>query len=406
MIKLNVWLTFSFGGIICAGEIIVASPDPQGRLQGQFRYSQEYLNHRNAFALDPVHLPLRPELFNANRPYSGVHAVFEDSLPDDWGRRILTRRYNLSRTEQRVPQLLARLGGQSMAALSYSEDTVIPVKSQSATEHQLETLQRLAHEFEEDATAIDDEMALLFQAGSSPGGARPKALIYTDKQSFLAKFASIHDQFDVVALEAATMTLARLAGVDVAPVQLVSCGTGRVLLVERFDLNNAGGRNHVLSMQTLLGADGYYNAGYSDMADILRRVSDDPGHDLLKLFKQLVFNVMIGNTDDHLKNFCMLYDGENWKLSPAYDLVPNIGLNREHILRIGYGNIIPTMEILLNEAKMFGIKHKIQAKEIVMSIHSVVSTWNKMFCKFNIPEQDIKRIGRDIRNRIIHLSCK
>ena len=80
-------------------------------------------------------------------------------------------------------------------------------------------------------------MALLFQAGSSPGGARPKALIKDQGQSYLAKFSSIRDQFDV-ALEAATMELARQAGVDAAPCKLVSCGTKRVLLVERFDINN------------------------------------------------------------------------------------------------------------------------------------------------------------------------
>ena len=171
----------------------------------------------------------------------------------------------------------------------------------------LKELQRLAGKFEEDATSVDEDLALLFQAGSSPGGARPKALNKESDRSFLAKFSSIRDQFDVVALEAATMALARRAGVNAAPTKLVPCGTKKVLSVERFDIDNAGmGRHHLISKQTLLKAEGYYNAGYRDIADIIRRVWTNPGQDLVRLFKQLLFNVMIGNTDDHLKK--LLYD--------------------------------------------------------------------------------------------------
>ncbi len=117
-------------------------------------------------------------------------------------------------------------------------------------------------------------------------------------------------------------------------------------------------------MQTLLGAEGYYNLGYGDMAAIVRRVSSHPVLDLQQLFKQLVFNTMIGNTDDHLKNFCMLCDGQAWHFSPAFDLVPNIGLNREHVLRIGMANLVPNRDTLLAEAKKFGIKQRPKADEI------------------------------------------
>ena len=216
-----------------------------------------------------------------------------------------------------------------MGALSYNRDDSMPIKQEGVDGQYLEDLQRLASKFEEDATSIDGEMALLFQAGSSPGGARPKALINDGEHAYLAKFASIKDQFNVVALESAAMELARRAGVNAATTKCVPCGKGKVLLVERFDIDTTTmRRNHVISMQTLLGAEGYYNFGYSDMVTIIRRVSAHPIQDLHQLFKQLVFNVMIGNTDDHLKNFCMLYDGQAWRLSPAFDLVPNIGLNR------------------------------------------------------------------------------
>ena len=90
MIRLDVWLTHPSGGSIKAGTLVAADPDPvRGGLQGQFRYAPEYLEHPQAFPLDPLHLPLAADTFNADRPRAGVHGVFEDSLPDDWGRRLM-----------------------------------------------------------------------------------------------------------------------------------------------------------------------------------------------------------------------------------------------------------------------------------------------------------------------------
>jgi len=404
MIKLNIWVTLANAQNLRVGELVVTDPDVQGRLQGQFRYSTDYLDHPEAFTLDPIHLPLTLENFNAERPHSGVHGVFEDSLPDDWGRRILARRYQLERKQQRVPQLLALLGGQGMGALSYGFDNVVPEKGEDVDGQHLAELQRLARKFEEDATSVDEDLALLFQAGSSPGGARPKALIQGIDRSFLAKFSSIRDQFDVVALEAATMELARRSGVNAASTKLVPCGTRKVLLVERFDVDNATmGRYHLISMQTLLKADGYYNTGYRDIADIIRRVSTNPGQDLVKLFKQLLFNVLIGNTDDHLKNFCMIFDDDGWKLSPAFDLVPNVGLNREHVLRIGYDNVVANKEVLIQEAKNFGIKQQAKADKIITAMLSEVSRWEEVFREFGVPDRDLQIIGRDIGERMARI---
>jgi serine/threonine-protein kinase HipA len=404
MIRLNVWLTLPQGQTVRTGELVVAAPDSQGRLEGQFRYVPEYLAHPAAFPLDPIHLPLAARSYNADRPHSGVHGVFEDSLPDDWGRRLLARRYRLARDNQRVPGLLELLGGQGMGALSYGKDEGIPVKKEAVDGRYLLDLQRLAAKFEEDASSIDDELALLFQAGSSPGGARPKALIRDRETSYLAKFSSVRDQFDVVSLEAATMELARQAGVSAAPTKLMPCGVKKVLLVERFDISPLpAGRNHLLSMQTLLKADGYYYAGYRDLADIIRRVCSNPAGDLVKLFKQLVFNVMLGNTDDHLKNFCIMYDGDGWKLSPAFDLVPNIGLNLEHVLQIGHSNVVDNRTTLLHEAKHFGIKRQKSAEQIIAAMYEVVSGWEKVFYGFGVPDRDIKIIGQDINHRLLKL---
>jgi serine/threonine-protein kinase HipA len=177
------------------------------------------------------------------------------------------------------------------------------------------------------------------RAGSAPGGARSKALVEDENGSYLAKFASTRDQLDVVNLEAASMELARRAGIETAGTRLLSWGTTRkCLLVKRFDINKAGGRNHLVSMQSLLRADGYYNAGYRDLAEIIKHVSSQPGRDLYRLYRQMVFNVMIGNTDDHLKNFLMLHDDTGWRLSPAIDLLhpSKTDENKSQVYEVNY----------------------------------------------------------------------
>ncbi len=399
--KLNVWLTRPTGEILKAGELAVKDPDDRGALQGQFRYSQEYLQSGDAFSLDPVHLPLSAEVFNADRPHSGVHGVFEDSLPDDWGRKLMIRHHNLGRAEQRVPHLLRLLGHQGMGALTY-EEKGNPGQSYTGIPcHHLAALALQAEKFEKDpASMADDELALLFQAGSSPGGARPKALVSDEKGAYLAKFASTKDHLDVVGLEAATMKLASRSGLETAEISIRNFGNRKCLLVKRFDVSPSGGRIHLISMQSLLKADGYYYAGYRDMADVIRHVSASPKTDLHMLYRQMIFNVMIGNTDDHLKNFCMLCNEDGWRLSPAFDLTPNIGANQEHVLRIGTDNGTPNLETILAEARSFGIKHRQQALDIFTEVYDGVAEWASFFDDCQVPEKDAITIGNDIAQRV------
>ncbi len=406
MIRLNVWLTLPSGECVKVGTLVTANPDStKGGIEGQFRYDQNYLSNPSAFSLDSLHLPLSSEIFNADRPSSGVHGVFEDSLPDDWGRRVMVRRHGLNRSEQRVPNLLRLLKNNGLGALSYSEQGMVESRSPEGTTGQLQELERLANIFEQDPLSItDNELSLLFQVGSSPGGARPKALIADDAGQYIAKFSSVKDSLGVVQLEAAAMELARKAYVETAQTRLVPLATGNCLLVKRFDINQAGGRNHLLSMQSLLKADNYYNASYQDLAEVIRHVSTQPGQDLQKLYRQMVFNVMIGNTDDHLKNFLMLHDETGWRLSPAFDLVPNVGLNSEHVLRIGFDNRIPDGKTLVAEAKSFGIKRRQQAEELLMSVYEAVKGWEAVFVKYDVSDSDTEIIGSDLSKRLEKIS--
>lgn len=402
MIRLDVWLTLPSGENVHVGSLVTADPDPiKGGVAGQFRYNPEYLSHPRAFALDPLNLPLVSDIFNADRPSAGVHGVFEDSLPDDWGRRIMARQHKLGRAEQRAPNLLRLLANSGLGALSYVEQGKAELKKAGVSLRQLQELAHLANVFEkEPSSAAADEFSLLFQAGSSPGGARPKALIEDDGVPCIAKFGSIRDKLDVVGLEAAAMELSRRAGIETADSRIVSLATGKCLLVKRFDVAKNNGRNHLISMQSIMKADGYYNAGYGELAEVIRHMSLQPGQDMQRLYRQMVFNVMIGNTDDHLKNFLMLHSDDGWQLSPAFDLVPNIGFNREHVLSIGPGSRLPTGKTLADEAKKFGVKRREQAIEIVRSIHAIVASWEQVFKEHDVPQSDRDAIGKDICLRL------
>ena len=152
MIRLNVWLTLPSGESVKTGALVVAAPDDiRGALQGQFRYTSEYLEHPRAFPLDPLHLLLSRGNFEADRPRAGVHGVFEDSLPDDWGRRLMIRRHKLGRGDQRIPNLLQLLGNQGLGALSYVEEGRPGMKTTGVSSRHLKELALLAEKFEQGA---------------------------------------------------------------------------------------------------------------------------------------------------------------------------------------------------------------------------------------------------------------
>lgn len=405
MIRLHVWVTLPAGETLLAGEIVTTDPDERrgGRLDGAFRYTPDYLKDRRAFALDPVRLPLEAREFGANRPDAGVHAVFEDSLPDAWGRRVMIRRFQLPRREQRVPQLLSRTGANALGALSYSETETPRPSDPPASRPDLKTLVDAALRFDAGEVTDDDDLALMFQACSSPGGARPKALLRDDGIDWIAKFPSLRDTFAMVPLEAATLTLARNAGVIVPETRIVRAGKRPVLLVRRFDVSNAGGRHHTLSMQTLLGAEGHYFATYAQIADALQRWSDHD--DVATLFRLMVFNVAIGNTDDHLKNFSMLRDERGWRLAPAYDLLPNWTGNAEHQLGFGATSFPPDRNELADLGKRFGVKPR-QVTSIINDVRTACGAWETAFKDHDVPRADIERVRADINRRADGLSKK
>jgi serine/threonine-protein kinase HipA len=399
MKHLDVWLTFPDSRRIHAAEIVISDPDPiSGGLQGAFRYTRDFLNHPLTFALDPAHLPLTTDEVEIYRPHAGIPAVIEDALPDDWGRQLLIRRHRLTRQRQRVPELLARLGAGGLGALAFSEAGEPAPLDTSAQLPDLDKLLAAAQLFEAGELSSNDELALLFQAGSSPGGARPKALIKDQTHYWIAKFPSVKDRFDMVALEAATLTLAQQAGLEVPEHHVIPCANQKALLLRRFDVTGQG-RRHMLSLQSLMGLEGYYQASYQDLADAIRLYSTYPDHDLPRLYRQMVFNIAIGNTDDHLKNFTLLHDNKGWHLAPAYDLLPNINQNLEHVLSFGITGYLPKRKDLHYLAKSFGLGKK-KSVQIIDAVKDTVGQWQQIYTRFDLPATTLAFFNRDIQQRL------
>ena len=342
-----------------------------------------------------MHLPLDEAPFRVDDPDSGLPAVVQDSLPDAWGRAMLTRRYRLPLAEQVPVRLLECLGVEAMGALACTNSPEIPAPPAVAPMSSLTDLAAAVEAFERDPVAVDQRFASLFASGSPAGGARPKAVIREGDRLLLAKFPSRRDDCDVVGLEAATLACARDAGLDVPDFRVEAVGSRRALLIERFDVTPAGGRRHMVSMQTLLGATGYDLLGYRDAIERVREVSDDPAADLTAILRQALFNAAIGNTDDHLKNFTLLRDARGWRLSPAYDLLPDIAGQREHVLYYRHPGQVPSRADLrwLGEASGFSRR---AVDGLLAQVLDAVDGWASHAAAYGVPKDDIVHFDRSL----------
>jgi serine/threonine-protein kinase HipA len=402
MIRLDLWLTLTSGEKLHAAELVFGDTDRQGRYPSAFRYTPAYLADPRAFALDPAALPLTPGDFQGQQLDTPLMAL-EDALPDDWGRRLLILRHSLPRGRQSEPHLMQALAGQGLGALSFHAPGQPPGdQGEAAALLELDALLDAAQRLEQQVgnpgnAAIDDTLRGLLAAGSSPGGARPKALVYDEHGQWIAKFPSRRDDVDMVGLEAASLELARLAGLEVAESRLVELDSRRrVLLVKRFDLTASGGRHHMLSFRALLQAGGYYVLRYADLIAALRLHGAQPEADVPRLYRQMVFNALLGNTDDHLKNFWLLADASGYRLSPAFDLLPDTGARREHVLLFDLTPLPPSPTELATLGRKWGVTG---AAAICHEVETAIHRFAEIAAANNVPEPEIQRFEQDIARR-------
>jgi serine/threonine-protein kinase HipA len=294
-----------------------------------FAYGRSYLDRPRAVPLFTPELPLGRGTIE---PPAGtrVAGVIADAAPDAWGQRVILRRLTGRHGRAADPGDLGLLtyllesGSDRTGNLDFQRSATeyVARDDDRATLGELAEAADLLDRGEPLPTALDH--ALL--RGTSIGGARPKALLTDGPRRLIAKFASSTDTFPVVKAEHAAMRLAALAGLDVAPVSLGHALGRPVLLVERFDRGAGGERRAMVSALTILALDeiAARYASYADLALVVRERFTQPAATLRELFSRIVFNVLVGNTDDHARNHAAFWDGttEHLTLTPAYDVCP------------------------------------------------------------------------------------
>ncbi len=302
-----------------------------------FNYGRSYLARDDAIAIYDPELPLIAGAIRPQAPLDIANAL-RDAAPDAWGRRVIINRLTGAKGRDADAVALDELtfllqsGSDRIGALDFQMSATAYVPRGGANTP-LDLLAMSAERVEK-GLPLTPELAEALQHGTAIGGARPKALIIDGERKFVAKFSSFSDTFNMVKAEFVAMRLAAIAGLDAAPVALTRAMEKDVLLVQRFDreLTDAGWtRRAMVSALTLFGLDERMaaHASYEEFADIIRRRFTDPKETLKELFGRLVFNVLVGNSDDHARNHAAFWDGRLLTLTPAYDICPQSRTGRE-----------------------------------------------------------------------------
>jgi serine/threonine-protein kinase HipA len=407
VIRLNVWVQLPDGAVRLAGELAATDPRPNGQFDAEFEYAAEWLGYPGSFDLDPASLAR-----SRSRRFGGVNfqpplSVFDDALPDSWGRRLMAIAVKAEGRRPTSPELLRHMRANGLGALSFSETAEPSAPSATADRGELDELLEAAEAFEAGRLPQDHRFRRLMEAGGTAGGARPKALLHDKGLEWIAKFPSPSrdEHHDVVGLEATCMELAARAGLRVAETRLQSVGKRRVLLVRRFDVSDAGGRLHMLSFRSLCKErPGIFVTSYDDLAEALRKYSVDPTRDVSALFRHAAFNAAIGNVDDHLKNFWMIHGPEGWRLAPAFDLMPDTGRKLEHTLSFGLRLACPTCEVITEIGRRWGVA---DAGNVVAEVADAVKGFPAVAKKLRVKgAASLKQVQTDIDRRLVLLESR
>lgn len=295
-----------------------------------FNYGKSYLQRDNAIAIYDAELPLRPGLLPLLSGLS-IPGCLRDAAPDAWGRRVILNKKFGNKASGIDPAELDELsyliesGSDRIGALDFQPSPTV-YEPRNASGAPLEELIE-ATELVEKGIPLTPELAQALQHGTSIGGARPKALIQSDSRKYIAKFSTSSDLYSVVKAEYVAMRLAGLVDLNVAPVSLERAAGKDVLLVERFDRTatvNGWQRKGLVSALTMLTLDEMMAryASYETLAELVRARFSSAPETLRELFSRIVFNILVGNTDDHARNHAAFWDGHLLTLTPAYDICP------------------------------------------------------------------------------------
>ena len=346
-------------------------------------------------------MPLNKEMFG----------VFSDSCPDRWGETLIKRReLMLAKKEERKPRRLTkfdfllgvydetRMGGLRFAEEDGGEFISNDKELATPPWTTLRKLETASLAFEKDEDGENEKwLKQLLAPGSSLGGARPKASVMApDNSLWIAKFPSKHDDVNKGAWEMVVHDLAVMCRLDVPEAKLENLSkNGSTFLVKRFD--RAGSqRIHYASALALLGkkdgANAHDGSSYLELVSLIRQYGATPKKNLQELWRRIVFNMAVSNTDDHLRNHGFLLSKEGWKLSPLFDVNPeaegdSLSLNVDE-----YNNMID-FDLALTVAGQYGLSEK-QAVENIKEIKNVVeNNWKKLAQYYGLSRAAIERMS-------------
>lgn len=380
-------------------------------LRGTEHYSFEY--NEDWLKESKLSYHLDPELsMFSGRQYStkSIFGIFADASPDRWGRVLMKRREAIkARNEARKPSklydsdyLLGVYDQTRVGALRFKENEDEPFLSDDRESAAppwatLRSLEEASRQFEKDENFLNDKwLKQLLKPGSSLGGARPKATVEDEHGNlWIAKFPSKNDEYDVGAWEKVVHDLAKLCELNVPESKLEKFSKdGSTFLVKRFDRDGEK-RVHFASAMTMLGkSDGASSddgSSYIDIVDFIKAHGANPKDDLIELFRRVIFNMAVSNTDDHLRNHGFILTDKGWRLSPLYDVNPvpygdTLSLNVD-----SYDNSI-SIDLAIMSSEFYDIKAEdaqVYADEIITIVKN---NWERLASKYGISREQVEEM--------------
>jgi serine/threonine-protein kinase HipA len=387
--QLFVWWLADPARPVWVGELNLA----RTRRGVSLRYADSWLERGVALSED---LPLIPGEFMPPEMDTAAGAI-DDARPDRWGERVI--RFIDKPPRLSLLEYLYLAGDDRFGALGVSTSGVeyeprrmgpLPTLADTASIHEL-VRKVLANE------PIPAAQRHLISPGATMGGARPKALLAIDGVQWVVKFSE-GEPTDTPLIEHATMQLARTAGIRTARTQPIRLIDGHALAIERFD--RAGQRRvHALSAHVALRA-AAQPMGYPELAQLLRRrgvVERDVNvAQMRELFRRMVFNILIDNTDDHEKNHVLLVnDAQHYELSPAFDVLPSGQALGFQQMRVGEDQADSTLDNAMSMCTQFALTRD-QAARQARKVCRAVAGWRKSFGASGVSRRDVATLAEQI----------
>jgi serine/threonine-protein kinase HipA len=411
-----VWLPNALKPVVAG---VLTSTDRQVRNEAvlAFTYADSYLKRTAAISLFTEELPLQASTMLPSDPKPGrsplaLHGCLRDGAPDAWGRRVINLRLaGNPETELNELTYLVESGSNRIGAFDFQDSpTHYSPRGESAS------LEQLMHAAEliEAGASLPTDLEAAAGHGTSIGGATPKALVVDGRhlvdgeRQLIAKFSSTTDTRPVIQAEAAATYLASCSGINVARSEIRTVAGKKVLLLERFDRGPSGERLQMVSALTILGLHEMEarHSSYPALADAIRKGPwEDIPATLRELFTRLVFNVCIGNTDDHLRNHAAFWDGQHLRLTPAFDLTPQprSGQTANQAIALSRSGERQSQLLLCRQvAKEFKLSLKEADQIIDQVISAIKSNWKDAVEHAELSTNEAKGLmGREFLNPYI-----